>query len=289
MQPTPSRRPVARLLRRAVPFVALLACGALLPPLVVDEPPPSGDALAVVPAVLRVAPGTTGVQVALGVDAPGPLLVTARVVDVELSPDGVVTPGDRATAWATTSASTTPLRAGEVLELPVVVGEAPEDGVAALVVRGVPAVEPRTNELAAAADGAPVEVVAVLLADGPARPPRLALERDGEAVRVRVEVSRPSVLGVAASARGVTRAAAERVAVPGRPVRVELALPGAPWPLAAEVVDDTGATTGARLGPDALVLAATAAALLALVAALLVVVRRRRRARGRGARGRGAR
>ena len=273
----PSRRPLPRLLRRAGLLVALLACAALLPPVVVDDAASPGDDLVLEPAVLRVAVGTATVRVALGTDAPGPLLVDATVVDADLAPDGVVSPGDAPPGWAAVAGATTPLRPGEVLELPVVVREAPADGVAAVVVRGVPAVEPRSNELLPAPDGEAVEVVAVLLADAPAGELDFGLERDGGVARVTVRAARPSLVGIAASARGVTREAADRVVVPGTPTVVELELPGQPWPLQVEVVDDAGARATAQLGPPVPVLAVAVLLLVLAAVGLLVLVVRRRR------------
>lgn len=256
-------------------LVALLGCAALLPPVVVDDGPVPGADLAVTPGVVRVTAGTTLLRVGLGVDAPAPVLVAARVVAADLSPDGVATPADDAAGWAATSEATTPLRPGEALDVAVVVDQPPADGVVAVVVRGVPAAEPRTNELVPDPVGDPVEVVALLLADGSAGPPEVTLQRDGDRVELRVTAPRPVLVGVAASARGVTREVADRVVVPGRTTVVELALPGAPWPLEAQVVDDAGATATARVGPGRVLLVVPAVVLLLVAAGLLLVARRR--------------
>ena len=277
MQTYPHRRAAARPRRVGVLLVALLACAALLPPVVVDDGLVPGADLAVTPGVVRVAAGTTVLRVGLGVDAPAPVLVGARVTAVELSPDGVATPSDDAAGWAGTSDATTPLRPGEALDVAVVVDQPPADGLAAVVVRGVPATEPRTNELVPDPDGDAVEVVALLLADGPAGPPDVTLERDGDRVELLVTAPRPVLVGVAGSARGVTREARDRMVVPGRATVVELALPGAPWPLEAEVVDDAGGTATARVGPGLVLLVVPAVVLLLLATGLLVVARRRGR------------
>ena len=275
MQTPPPHRAATRPRRVGVLLVALLGCAALLPPVVVDDGPVPGSDLAVTPGVVRVAAGTTVLRVGLGADAPAPVLVDARVAAVELSLDGVATPSDDDAGWAATSDATTPLRPGEALDVAVVVDQPPADGLAAVVVRGVPATEPRTNELVPAPDGQAVEVVSLLLADGPGGPPDVALERVGDRVELRVGAPRPVLVGVAASARGVTREAHDRVVVPGRATVVELALPGAPWPLGAEVVDDTGATATARVGPGRALVVMPAVVLLLVSAGFFLTARRR--------------
>lgn len=255
----------------AITLFPLLSIGPAVALPVVVEPGPTvaGSELAVEPAVLRPDPGTTALLVRLGADAPSPVVLTLRAVAAEVTTEGTARAGDRSAAWLTVPPTSTLLRPGERLRVPVVVSAPPPGAVGAVVVRGTPPTGPAT------------EVTALVLASGDpgtAGPLVTATRSDG-VVAVEVVVARPSLVTVSIVGRDVSATLPDRVVVPATPLRVEVGAGALPTPLAVSVVDDAGreATAVTAWAVRPAVVAGTGLLVTALAVVLVLLVRARRR------------
>lgn len=255
----------------------------LLPLLLGTTPVPrpgvvaDGDGLAVTPPTVRVATGTTVLQVRLGADAPSPVEVSTVARAAAVATDGTVTASDQRLGWATTARDVVVLRPGDALDVPVRIAAPPPDGVGVVVVRARPVDEPATGLTVPA--GPVTTVASTLLADGQDGAPTVALGRDGDVATVAVTAPRPTLVAVSLASRGTRQAVADRVVVPGAPLELALPLPSGPWPVEVAVTDDDGRTVRARLPLAREAVVGLAAAALALAVVLLLLVRRLRRVR----------
>ena len=217
-----------------------------------------GGEVQVTPTALRAPDGTAEVDVALGPDAPGDVIVQPRLVTPDVGRDGTVAIGDGPAPGTVGRGSR--LRPGERLRVTVAGLEVPT-----LVVIDV-----------TAPDGTPASAMpAALVLPGPVGdPPSVALRTADDQVEATVTSDAP--LLVSAAVRGASATVhPDRLVLPDAPV--VLLGPAARWPLPAEVVvtDERGRTVTASTGTAPLVGVALTLLLAAVVG--LAAVRRRGR------------
>lgn len=216
------------------------------------------------PSALRTDTGTAEVEVVLGEDAPGDVLVELTLTEPAVTTDGTVTPGPPATTgWSTGGGR---LRPGEVLR--ATVGEVDAPLVVVATVR--------------AASGGGTTTTATTLAavvlPGPLGPaPAIGLEEvDGQ---LRGTISADAPLLVSARLRGeqvVTHP--DRLVLPGHPVVVTGA--AARWPLPSELVVTDEADRSATVSTGGTALRVLAVGLVVAAATGVTVLVRRQRGTG---------
>ena len=217
-----------------------------------------GDEVVVDPAALRAPQGTAEVDVTLGTEAPGDVVVVPRLLRPAVATDGTVTVGDAPAPGSVSPGSR--LRPGETLRLTVTGIDAPT-----LVVVRV-----------TAPDGtpAPGEPAALVLPGAVGDPPTATLARTDDTVEATVATTAPVLVAVTL-AGGTTTTLADRLILPDAPVTVAVPAAGWPQPTEVAVTDELGRTVTATTGTTPLVVLA-GLLLLGAVGVLWLLARRHR-------------